>query len=122
MSTEIDHMAEYKAIGRSPEELRAWAEAIMRQPELRCGYTKCVLLSPAAELERIKTTASRELAEHATKPSESGVAPSVADLVDNLANLYGNLVDHVEQSIDSEDWGPLDWESWNEKAKALIAK
>lgn len=31
------------------------------------------------------------------------------------------LADHVRQSIDKDnDWGPVEWEAWNTKAKELL--
>lgn len=53
MSKDVDHMADWKVYGRTPEGLRQWARAIIKRPELRCGYSECVVLSAAEEMERL---------------------------------------------------------------------
>lgn len=51
--TAIDHMERYKRYGRSPEGLKRWAKAILNRPELRCGYSECVLETAAAEMQQL---------------------------------------------------------------------
>jgi hypothetical protein len=54
MSEQVDHMAHWKAQGKTPQGLRQWADAIGERVELRCGYSQCVIRSAADEMEQLQ--------------------------------------------------------------------
>lgn len=47
-------MIQFKAMGKTPSKLRKWAEAIGNRPELRCGYSQCVIRSAADQMEKLE--------------------------------------------------------------------
>lgn len=57
----IDHMAKWKAIGKDPVKIREWAEAIMNNPQLDAGYSRCVFISAAEEMENLNRALALKL-------------------------------------------------------------
>ena len=102
MSDQVDHMAQWKAQGKTPQGLREWAEAIGERVELRCGYSQCVIRSAADEMEQLQKALALKLD---TMPSGLTAGQSVAleKRVATLEDALKVIAKYDEQSIWNDD-------------------